>query len=279
MFQKLIPATFLLASLVAATSAQAQPERRLFDGSIYRISGPTIVTHFGLDMTEGTDNDEIRFLVTLRSYEPFGSPEEFIPLADNVFEQYESWDQEGAVVAKVQLTYEEGPEWDAPSTTQVVEYHLRGDVWQRISHVEIPVRQSEAFPFQPSTPLRLSSGETIHLLPMTRGIIRVGFMNREERETLYLRVVVGREFADLSSGDEIIYSVWSEVLHDILMEQGDNYVSVIFHTEFPTSRFDFSDALRISMPLMKDGTWPDLGLLVDQIGEVEPSGAGITRWQ
>ena len=266
------------AILLLAAPAQAEGERRIFDGSEYVAVTSSYFVNFGRDLVEGTEDDVTSFRVVVRSRTSFGEPYEFVPMADDLFEQFLHHATAGTTIASVELYHEENDDWDAPSVLERVAYRFERDSWTRESHPEIPILDSLAFPMTPVREIRLSSGETVSVLPISRGHMPIGFMLREDREALFLRVVVDRSFEELASGDPILGLIWDEVLHDILVEQGDNYVSVILYSDIPETRFDAWRSLRIAWPQAEDGSWPELDWVIGAVPEIGPSGFAINHW-
>lgn len=267
----------LAVSLLLASSngVFAGRDRSLFDGRVFNFGGINEVTQFGPDEVEGGGDDEYRFAVSVNLLGGLGDPETFIPLADDIFEDFLQYSDWPATTARVLFQYSVGEDM----RTEFVNYSRHLDApWIRESYASIPVMSSVSFPLAPVESVTLSSGEVIELYPVTSGNMRFGLNGNDERTVVHFRIAVDRDFETLSGDADLIGAIWREVLHDRIEIISPELVALAFHTRAPQSRFDFPPTVFIYFPPFESGEWLDLGILVEENRPLPVDGIGRLEW-
>jgi len=105
-----------------------------------------------------------------------------------------------------------------------------------------------------------------------------GWLARDEREVLLVRISVDRSLGELLSGDQITARLWNEVLRARVEEANPDLLYLQIMAGAPQSRFDFRPSMRMWVPPFDDGTWPDIGELVNNNAPIPEAGIGRVEW-
>ncbi len=244
--------------LCLGATASAQGTRYLFDGREVQSNGFLTTTHFGPDQLEGTDDDQTRFSLTIvTGTEPTASTE-FVPLADDLFEEFSMPAALQASVGRINFEFRAESRHGPYSLTETVQYNLGSSgQWTRVSHLEVPVAPSTAQPLEPYEDITLQSGDVVRLYPILHG-----YLWRGDADGLSVRVGTSRDWETLRANDPLIASIWDEVVLPRVEQMGGDKVSLEVIAGYPQRRFHFPPSIRLTMG-KQQGAWPSMGYLVE----------------
>lgn len=212
---------------------------------------------FDVYMLQTIENEDDQFLIFALYHEAEDetSRSEVVQIADLLFEEtvIHVASQRGQRTAVIRLsTPGEVAEGELPDILADVRYEtITGEIWERVSHLDIPEGVSPLFPSEPTSDVTLSNGDVVQLEPVT-----TLFDGENGSESLNIRIVYPFFVAEGAFANEAMQMIWDEVARNMAIVQDVNRVSVAIYNRPPTSRFDYRQALAGVFTKEPSELWP-----------------------
>jgi len=213
-------------------------------GIVWRRSTGNVRSYYGLR-------------IQLVPLEELAGQENFVPVADQVFEEILGLLAEASLARRAVVSFGTvrsgtGEDWSA-SNRNVDYVRRRNGTWRRNSHFDIDVGEPTT-PMDPASEVELMDGEIVGVFPARLRATQIDGLRHLDVE--YETAIDGDEFSTLIANS--IY-FWQNYIEPAPQAERADAVKITAHSEPRRERFDFRCGLTLT--LSRDsatGLWPDL---------------------